>query len=86
MMKIKSAKMRDFTDVNVRRVFGYAFDVLRTRQDEETIQGLAEAQQYLRNSNYHISLQELQTTPLGEQLQRILGSDNWVSNPHRGIK
>lgn len=85
MMKIKSAQVRDFTDVNVRRVFGYAFDILHTRQDEETVQGLAEAQQDLMSNNSHISLQELQTTPLWEQLQRILGSDNWVFNPHKGI-
>ena len=85
MIKIKSAQIPDLTDENVRRVFGYAYDVLQTQQNHDVMQSLREAEQDLIRSNQHISLQELAATPLWEHLQRILGQDNWVFNPDRGI-
>lgn len=85
MLKIKSAQAPQFTDVNVGRVFGYAQDVLRTQQNNETAQQLMEAEQEIIMNNPHISLQELMSMPIGQTLQTILGGDNWVFNPDQGI-
>jgi hypothetical protein len=84
-MRIKSAQIPDFTDVNVRRVFGYAHDVLQTQQKFEVTEKLKAAEIELLMSNQHISLQELASTPLWEYLQKILGPDHWTFNPNRGI-
>ena len=84
MLRLKSAQIQDFTDVNVRRVFGYAFDALHTQQDAKAIQNLTQIQEKLKESNPYISFQELAATPVWEQLQQILGS-NWTLEPHRGL-
>lgn len=80
MLKIKSAQIPDFTDVNVRRIFGYADDILRTRklhhtdrssflQDEETLRQLHEIEQDLQMSNPDISLDDLKNVFAGELRQ-----------------
>lgn len=88
MLKLKSAQapqVPQFSDVDVSRVFGYAINALQEQQNNVMLQQVIQMQQSLIDANPHITLQELQATPLGGQLQQILGSDNWVFNPDRGI-
>lgn len=80
MMKIKTAQTSDFTDVSVRRIFGYANDALQTQMHK-----LMEAEQELVRTNPYITMQELATSSLGENLRGILGSDHWSFNPDQGI-
>lgn len=84
MLKIKTAQISDFTDVDVRRVWGHAYNHLKTQNQEEAIPSLWELQGELLRSHPHISLPELLNTPSGEYLERILGSDHWVFNPNGG--
>lgn len=85
MIRIKSAQVPDFIDVDVRRAFGYAQEALHTTGNEGMIQQLSEAEQELLAANRYITLPELLQLPLGETLQRILGADHWVFNPNAGI-
>jgi len=86
MIKIKSAQIPDFTDVNVRRVFGYAFDKLQGLKDQEGMAKLQEIEQNLVSMNRHISLEEIkQHNELWSYLQSILGTNHWTVNPDLGI-
>ncbi len=94
MIRIKSAQTPDFTDVNVRRVLGYAIDALQTnynatkdtdpenaRNAQLMMNAISEQQQQLLATNPNITLQELGATELWEPLQAILGHDHWTFNP-----
>lgn len=81
MLIIKSAQIPDFTDVSVRRIFGYAFNQLQSQMTK-----LQEAQQGLISTSPNIQLEELrQNTELWNLVQGILGEDHWSFKGNTGI-
>ena len=98
MLRIKSAQTPDFTDVNVRRVLGYAMDALKTdynatkdtnpenaRDAQWMMNAISEQQQQLLSVNPYVTLQGLRQTDLGEVLAGILGHNHCSFNQNAGM-
>ena len=86
MLKLKTAQVPDFTNVDVRRLLGYITE--EKSKCEDKLRAIAQIQEQVSLIFQGIpsaSLQDLQSSgELWEMIQSVVGDDHWATNPSAG--